>query len=591
MATSSELPLEGIPAETIVMSPTGAWVAVATQGGDVHIREVASGQVLATLAGHAVSAHIAIAPKETWLATQAGGTITVWDSDWTLARRFHVGAETGHINSIHASADSRHLLTVDAIAVRAWDPRSGKLLATMANFTEGLESLTFSQDGSWLAAGDYYGTVWVWDARTGDLRATLGGGYNHARCTALTAAPDNRLLARAYRTIETWDVQQGALADEIGFPGGWDVAISPDRGCVIDGTDRIGGTGSPIVRYDLGPGDPPRFIRRGEVGHFGRHAKPCLAFSGDGLWFAVGLEDAVQVWDRLAHRVRARLPGNHHRPIALSFGGDKVAYASYDGIAILNVNTPEEVQELRLAKKKYDSFHISSLAVSPDVGRLAIVSGDKVGVVDMTSGDVRDIVGDLGTIRAAAFSPSGQYAAIAGSEGGRVWDTRTAQPLAGSRWQGAADSLLFGPADEWLAIGAGRGVTISALRGGERLHEFAIPHMGQDHIRRMLSIPHGAQIVIQSWASLIIADLNNDTLTTIDTGRDAIDVVAISPDGRWLATGGQDLAVLSLQDGSLVTSHPFNRPVKSINWSPESDRIVAGGDGGAYLLQFKNRPE
>ena len=124
----------------------------------------------------------------------------------------------------------------------------------------------------------------------------------------------------------------------------------------------------------------------------------------------------------------------------------------------------------------------------------------------MTSGDKRGIIGDLGTVHAAAFSPSGQYAAIAGSEGGRVWDTRIARPLAGSRWQGAADSLLFGPADEWLAIGADHVVTISALPGGERLREFAIPHMGQDRIRRMLSIPHGAQIVIQSWASLIIAE-------------------------------------------------------------------------------------
>ena len=85
--------------------------------------------------------------------------------------------------------------------------------------------------------------------------------------------------------------------------------------------------------------------------------------------------------------------------------------------------------------------------------------------------------------------------------------------------------------------------------------------------------------------------MNNETLTTIGTGRDAIDVMAISPDGRWLATGGQDLAVLSLQDGSLVTSHPVNRRVKSIDWSPASDSIVAGGDGGAYLLLFKNRPE
>jgi WD40 repeat protein len=111
------------------------------------------------------------------------------------AKRFYVADVTGEISDIFASADSRWLFTVDAIAVRAWDPLSGKMLITMAGCLEEAEAVAFSQDGSWLAAGDYYGTIWVWDAGTGNLHCTLGGGYSHGRMGALAATPGNRLLA------------------------------------------------------------------------------------------------------------------------------------------------------------------------------------------------------------------------------------------------------------------------------------------------------------------------------------------------------------------------------------------------------------
>ena len=198
-ATSLGSSEESTPVERVVASPAGTWVAVAVQGGDVHIRNAASGRVEATLTGHPYRvSNIAVAPDGTWLATESGGTLFIWDTErWALTRKFYVGADTGEVYDICASADSHRLFTVDAIAARAWDPTSGKMLTTMAGCLEEAEAVTFSHDGSWLAAGDYYGTIWVWNADTGNLHCTLGGGYLSARMRALAGAPENRLLACA----------------------------------------------------------------------------------------------------------------------------------------------------------------------------------------------------------------------------------------------------------------------------------------------------------------------------------------------------------------------------------------------------------
>ena len=47
----------------------------------------------------------------------------------------------------------------------------------------------------------------------------------------------------------------------------------------------------------------------------------------------------------------------------------------------------------------------------------------------------------------------------------------------------------------------------------------------------------------------------------------------------------------SLADGSLVTSHPMNRAVKAVAWTPDSAGIVAGGDSGAYFMRLEHFPQ
>jgi hypothetical protein len=44
----------------------------------------------------------------------------------------------------------------------------------------------------------------------------------------------------------------------------------------------------------------------------------------------------------------------------------------------------------------------------------------------------------------------------------------------------------------------------------------------------------------------------------------AVDTMAISPNGRWLATGGQELSVRRISDGSVVATLGMNRRVTTL---------------------------
>jgi WD40 repeat protein len=578
---------ESAAVERVLMSPQGTWAAVAVHGGDVHIRNLASGQVEATLTGHRFSVRdMAVAPDGTWLATESGGYIFVWDTTgWTLTRKLYVGNVTSEISDLLASADGRRLLTVDGMAVRAWDPGSGLPLTGMTSLSEQVGALSFSRDGSWLAAGDYYGTIWVWDTESGKLLSTVGGGDRYAPLEALAATPDNTLLAYPSATgygIATWDVHRAeSVKVKVFRPGrGADVAISPD------GLSAMTCEENTVKYHDLAS-SREEALRRGDA---------ALAFSGDSRWFAIGARDVTEVRDRSTRRVHAevdRRPGDQRygsppSAMALTLRGDRLASARGDRLVIWDTATSQVLREFTLR-----NGYASAVAISPDGGRVGISCGDRITILDTASGEERELAGNLGPVQGAAASPEGRYVAIAASAGVRVWDASSGRPVAVLQERGDVSRLLFGPREEWLAVAGNSAIEIFSVPQAERLKAFPYPLAGQELIRDMAVAPDGTRIVVRDSAgNLFSIDLESDRMDALaDAGWRAIDVMMVSPDGKWLATGGEDLSVRRLRDGSLVATHGMNRPVKSLDWSPDSDGIVAGGDGGVYYLLFKNQPE
>jgi WD40 repeat protein len=584
---------ENTPVERVLMSPQGTWVAVLNQSCHLRIQNPASGQVEAIPTDDDEPDfrvyNLAVAPDGTWLAADCGRSIRVWDTTrWTLTKKFPTGNVIGDASRLFVSADGRRLFTADVVAVRAWDPDSGNPLTCMASRLADPEALTFSRDGSWLAAGDYNGLIWVWDTESGDLRATMGGGARYYQLRALAATSENTLLACPSGTtgdIVTWDVQRAEIVATSAFRSSdWtsEVAIS------ADGQSLITSEGDTVTYYDLASSQ--KEVLQGD-GHARGGNDVAVAFSGDGRWFAIDNGDVTEVRERSTRRVHAqvdRRPAGQRygspSALALNFSGNRLASASGDSIVIWDTATSQVVRELTLL-----NGDIRAVALSPNGRRVGVASGDQVTILDVTSRRERGLPGNLGDIRTVAFSPAGRYVAIAGTEGVRLWDAGSGHPVAVLEEHEHVTWLLFGPREDWLAVGGYHAIEIFSVPQAERLKVLSFPLAGIEGIADMVTVPYSTCIVARDTAgNLLSVDLDSGRIAALpDVTPGAVDVMKISPDGRWLGTGGEDLSVRGLPGGSLVSTYRMSGRVKSLDWSPASDGIVVGGDGGVHYLRFQ----
>lgn len=586
----------GTPVRRVLMSPQGTWVAVLDQGSHLHIQDAASGRVEAIPTDDEEPDfkvyNLAVAPDGTWLAADCGRSIRVWDTTrWTLTGKFRAGNVIGDVYRFLVSPDGRRLFTADRVAVRAWDPGSGNPLTCMASHLTDPEALTFSRDGSWLAAGDYNGLIWVWDTQRGYLRSTMGGGNNYYRLMALAATPQNTLLACPSGTtgdVVTWDVQRAEIVATSAFlRSDWTTRAAVSA----DGPSVITSEGNTVTCYDLASSQ--KEVLRGDDSTRGG-ANAAIAFSADGRWYAIDQGDVTEVRERSTRRIHAevdRRPGvqRYDLPvIALNFGGDRLASASGSRLVIWDTATSQVVRELTLRHGD-----VRALAISPNGNRVGLSYGNRITILDLASGEERELGGNLGTIRTTAFSPGGRYVAIAGTEGVRLWDAGRGRPVGVLEAESHVTRLLFGPRDNWLAVGGYVAIEIFSLPQSERLMALSFPLAEIEGIDDMVAVPAGTRIVARDTAgNLLNVDLDSGRVAPLpDVGPGAVDVMKISPDGRWLATGGDDLSVRRLPDGSLVNTYRISGRVKSLDWSPGSDGIVAGGDGGVYYLRFPYQPE
>jgi hypothetical protein len=90
----------------------------------------------------------------------------------------------------------------------------------------------------------------------------------------------------------------------------------------------------------------------------------------------------------------------------------------------------------------------------------------------------------------------------------------------------------------------------------------AVPVLDNDEISEIVALNESQVVVRTASGSLIVMDLEGDhagARAHAGLGRDAVDLMVTSPNGRWLATGGQDLSVRRLPELSLVAT-PRHEP-------------------------------
>jgi WD40 repeat protein len=323
-----------------------------------------------------------------------------------------------------------------------------------------------------------------------------------------------------------------------------------------------------------------------------------------GPWFMVGvgwspdgaslaacdLSQRVLVYRVAGREVHRRLSGhgNGVQCVAAHPHRDRIATGADDhGVFDWDLTTARPSRQWSGDHSRY----VTAVAYSPDGSLLATGAGDGTVLLrDAETGDPKArLTGHNGVVPALAFNPSGRRLA-SGDGSGRVivWDVATGRPLQQLQaGPSSIRSLAFLDGGRALVSAVADGpVVLFDLRSGEQEAQIALP----GGLRRFVAEPARERLIL-AFSSGELCSLSMPDLTPghrLERAHPtAIESLALSPDGRLLATGGADRRVV-LRDPStfepLLAFPEWTGMVKDLAFTTSGRRLAyVGADSDIAL--------
>jgi WD40 repeat protein len=385
---------------------------------------------------------------------------------------------------------------------------------------QGVSGVGFSRDGRTLVTGGRDGLLRTWDAATGkDIRtldAKSGGWFEH-----LAFSPDGKRLAAPSGRIRVWNLETGAdLSPTIGHQKNVNsVTVAPDGKTVAS----VGG--DTTLRFWN-----PATGRENRVVELGGWAGQCAYFP-DGHAVLVGVDEKFRAWDGTGQPVDlppelAAARGRFH---GFSTDGRTLLTSDKGNVSLWDwpAGRLRRTIELPADTFKPEEVVCGSPALSPD-GRFLVTSSYRQYMTRFKDGTQSNI------------------SAIATE----LWDANTGQRLA----------RLTKPAANYahFAFTAnGRSLVIAGIAGSSTAEALSLWDPRKGECRRAFAPPE-----------------QNAT-----AGRRSIRDVAVSPDGRCLATAEDDGSILIYE---IATGQVRRRlaghlaPVASLAFTPDGKRLISG---------------
>lgn len=570
-------------------SPTDT--VAARVGSKIHRWKVSSGEQLPELDPQQdLVTCIAFSPDGSLLVSGARDHSIKF---WSVATGEQVGELKGHaglITSVDFGPDGSRIISssLDGTA-RVWDALTYNEIMTLGGTNRFVHCAAFSTDGLQIATAADHSTITIWDSKTFREVKTLLG--HQSNVTSIAWSPEGRYLVTGShdQTVKRWDVTKPQKpltwkAHEEGFVHSVD--FSPDGQRIVSDSKQE----HAAIIWDASTGVEQVTIDGGCTS---------VAFSPDGTRIAIISGDNLKVCDATSGEQIFRFKGRVKRSLEYSADGSMILGCSGNNwdppdqetdynVKVWDAHTGEQIQILQGHTQM-----VSDAAFSPDGDRIASASwDDTVRIWDTTTGkELFRLDGHAGWVQCVAFSPDGTQVASGSFYGEiRIWDARSGQELLSlNGHSGAVSSIAYSPSGRRIASGA---------NNGERTVRIWETTTGQE----VLTLLQPAQVdsLTFSRQGNLAVGLQDGSIRIFDASQrqeprplyghrgDVYDV-AVSPDGRWIASGGGDvgtaLRIWDARTGQLADSPVNERQwITSVAFSPDSGMLATGSKGKSVRM-------
>jgi len=358
----------------VAIAPSGQTLATTSVEGGVTVWDVRTGALVETLGGLSVSAFDPTFSRDgtTLYTAEQDGSAVAWDLSRRrgIVRPFRFTWDEGASTALAVSPDSsRFVVSPRQGTVALWRVSDLRRLAELRFAELDATSLSWSADGTLVAASGSRVRAVVWDVRTHRVVSVLGrdGGASQ-----VALSPRGNLVATAGvdGDLDVYDVRTGHRISRYVVQGTLqDVDFSSDGSRLV-----AAGLGGHIVLWDVG--------RRSVIRTIERHTLLMTSrFAPDGSEFATGdVRGNIEFWD--ADTGRAVRP-----PFASPNGG--ISSVTYDHTSrrIVATGFDGAVRLWDLGSRKVVGTPLEQSAVggwgmfSPDGRNVVTVFGNGRGVV------------------------------------------------------------------------------------------------------------------------------------------------------------------------------------------------------------------
>ncbi len=291
----------------------------------------------------------------------------------------------------------------------------------------------------------------------------------------------------------------------------------------------------------------------------------------------------MALWDLADGSLRFQTPAGASPAIAFNPVNPEVAVGSGSGVTLLNLVTGALVWEDATGP-------VADLAFAPDGQRLAVRDdAGRLRIHDMNPGTVSQLVHG-GPVTRVSVTSGHDPLAVTASEPAQtastatVFAATTGDSISAIVHPGLITAVEVSPDGRRFATGSlDGGVRLFDIRSAQAVWE---PFRHSGPVLALAFTPDGAGIITAgSDRTARLLDAETGTERWKHPHTHAVAVVAVSPDGRWIATGAQrTVRVLSPATGEEICQIAHGGTIRSIAFRPDGSMLASGAEDNSVKL-------